>query len=265
MAITTQDGLVAAVAAGQSTILHRTAQRTTVAGGWYQTLDLAGNPGAGVLAGTSTAAGVVPTDATAGCPTINAFTGANTGYLSAIDFGGNVAGRLRLCDMLFKAGAYNFNSNVTLASQPSYSGRLPGSDYKGTEIWIECVTAFTGNLTVTITYTNQDGTTGKSTSLATGTALTVGRMMQVPLASGDTGVQKIESVVGSVASAGTFNVLVLRPLWTGRVNIGASGGTHGPDLTDLPVVFTDSALITQLCMDSTTSMAFELNFGIVNG
>lgn len=265
MTITTQDGLVAAVASGQSIVIGRSGARTTIAAAWFQTFDLAGNPGAGVLAGTSTAAGVVPTDGTSGCPPINAFTGANTGYISAIDFGMNVGGRLRIVDMLFKAGAYNFNSNVTLSAQPSYSGRIPGSDYKGTEIWLECVTAFTGNLTATINYTNQDGTTGKSTSLAVGSALTVGRMMQVPLAAGDTGVQKIESVVGSVASAGTFNVLVLRPLWMARVAAVCAGGTHGPDQTDLPIVFDTSALIVQGAMDSTAMGAFEINLGVVNG
>jgi hypothetical protein len=251
VAITTQDGLVAAQASGQSILLNNTGARTTIAGAWF---------------GTSTAAGVLQTDGTVGCPPINAFTGGNTGYISAIDFGMNVAGRLRVVDMLWKAGAYSFNSNVTLASQPSYSGRVPGgTDFKGTEIWIEAVTAFTGNLTVTITYTNQDGTTGKSTSLATGTALTVGRMMQVPLAAGDTGVQKIESVVATVATVGTFNVLVIRPLWSGRVAQNNGGNTHGPDLTDMPVVFDTSALKAQANMDSTAMGIFEINLGIVNG
>ncbi len=266
MAITTQDGLVAAMASGQSLVLNRVGTRTTIAGAWFEAFDLAGNPGAGVLAGTSTAAGVVPTDATAGCPLINAFTGANTGYLSGIDFGANVASRLRICDMLFKAGAYAFNAAVTLAAQPSYSSRAPGADYKGTEIWIEAVTAFTGSPTVTITYTNQDGTTGKSTgAFATGAALTVGRMMQVPLASGDTGVQKIESVTATVATVGTFNVLVLRPIWMGRVTNTGGGSTHGPDQTDMPILFADSALISMVSSDSTAMPIFETNFGIING
>src|SRR5436309_421354 len=98
MAITSQDLLVAAVAAGQSVVINKTPTRNAVVGGWVTQFDSPGNPGAGTLAGTSTAAGVVPTDATAGCPPINAFTGANTGYISAIDFGSSVAGRARLCD-----------------------------------------------------------------------------------------------------------------------------------------------------------------------
>lgn len=265
MAISTQDGLVAGMAAGQGVLFNK-ASRTTVANAWFSVFDLAGNPGAGTLAGSSTAAGVVPTDATAGCPPINAFGGGATGYLSAVDFGNTVASRLRLCDMLFKAGAYSFNSNVTLASQPSYSGRVPGADFKGTEIWVETVTAFTGNLSIAVTYTNQDGTTGRTTgTVATGTAPTVGRMIQLPLQAGDSGVQKIESVVATVASVGTFNILVLRPLWMGRVRSPNDGSSHGPDVTDLPVLFTDSALFLQVAADSTASGVSDLNLGVING
>ena len=92
MAISTFDGFIAS--AKQYLSMMKTASRTTVATGWFSLFDLAGNPGAGVLAGTSTAAGVVPTDATAGCPIINAFGASAVGYLAQVDFGGSVAARL---------------------------------------------------------------------------------------------------------------------------------------------------------------------------
>lgn len=85
MAITTFDGLIAS--AKQLAIWKKTAARTTVATGWFTMLDIAGVPGAGTLAGTSTAAGVVPTDATAGFPTVDAFGGGATGYLARVEFG----------------------------------------------------------------------------------------------------------------------------------------------------------------------------------
>lgn len=266
MALTTRDGLVAALAGGQDVQWMKSTARTTVAGIWFSLFDVAGNPGAGTLAGTSTAAGVVPTDATAGCPVINAFSGANTGYIGPIDFGSTVACRLRLFDMLFKAGAYAFNANTTLASQPSYSSRVPGGDYKGTQIWLETVTAFTGNQSIAVTYTNQDGTTGRTTgTIATGVAPTIGRMLQLPLQAGDTGVQKIESVTSTVATVGTFNVLVLRPLWTGRVRSVNDGDTHSPDETKLPVVFADSALFVAVATDSTSSGVPEMTIAVING
>jgi hypothetical protein len=268
MAITNQDGLVAAMATGQSVAINKTATRSgLIAAAWSSTIDLAGNPGAGVLAGTNTANGVVPNDATAGCPPINSFTGANVGYIATANMGSSIAARYRLCDMLFKAGAYAFNANVTLASQPSYSARIPGGDYKGTELWLECVTAFGGgNLSIAVTYTNQDGTTGRTTgTVALGTAPTLARMMQIPLASGDTGLRTIESVTATGVTSGTFNLLVLRPLWSGRAVSTNYAVVQGPDQTDLPIVYDTSALIVQVATDGTTSGVTEMRFGIVNG
>jgi hypothetical protein len=78
MAISTLDGYIAS--AKQRIPLIKTASRTSVANIPFSVFDLAGNPGAGTLAGTSTAAGVVPTDATAGCPIINAYGSGTVSY-----------------------------------------------------------------------------------------------------------------------------------------------------------------------------------------
>jgi hypothetical protein len=267
MAISSQDQLVDALCnRNQLLVITRgsSTPRTTIAGAWFQSLDLTGMPGSGTLAGTSVTAGVVPTDATAGCPTINAFSGSNTGYVSAIDCGCTATVRFLLADMLFKAGPYNFNSSQALSGQPSYLGRMPGGDATGSQIWIECVTAFTGNLTVTITYTNQSGTGSRTATLATGTALTVGRMMQVPLQAGDTGVQKIESVVGSVATVGTFNVLVIRTLRQMRIGQSNDGAIVGPDQL-MHQIFSDSALFVLTAYDGVAVGAWEMLVNVING
>jgi len=274
MAIASQDGLVAALAGGQDVVFNK-ASRTTVAFGWFSTFDLTGQPGAGTLAGSSTAAGVVPTDATAGCPPINAFSGANSGYIGGLAFASTVACRLRLSDMVFKAGAYGFGAGTTtLSAQPSYAARMPGGDYKSTEIWIEVSTAFvTGTAwQVQVTYTNQDGTAGKSTVILPATTaanLTLGRMYKLDLAAGDTGVQKIESVIvtngGTAMTAGAFNVLVLRKLFDVRVPLAGFGDNYGPEKTLLKDVFTDSALIVQIAADSTASGVPDLLVTVING
>lgn len=274
MAITTLDGLIAA--SKQYVPFVKTPGRTTVAAGWFTTFDLAGNPGAGTLAGSSTAAGVVPDNTTAGVPSINAFGGGNTGYLAQVDFANTVASRIKLFDILFKAGAYGFASGTTsLSSQPSYSARIPGgTDYTGLQIWIEVSTAFaTGTAwTVQVTYTNQAGTTGRTTvALATmaAAALTLGRMYQLPLQAGDTGVQKIESVVvtngGTAMTAGNFNVLVLRPLWSGRVPVANSGDVHDLTKTGMVQVFASSAIMCAVAADSTALGVPELELVLANG
>lgn len=264
MAITTLDGYIAG--AKQLVPYTKTGGRTTVANGWFSLFDVAGNPGAGTLAGSSTGAGVVPTDATAGTPTINAFAGGATGYLSKVQFGSTVACRIAVFDLLFKAGAYAFNANTALASQPSYSGRLPGTDYKGTQIWAEQVTAATGNQTWNVTYTDQDGNTGNTTgAVGIGAAPTVGRCWQLPLAAGDTGVQQITNVAGGTGSAGTANILVLRPLWYGRVRSANDGDVNDLLRTGMPEVYADSALFVLVAADSTAAGVPDLTLEIVSG
>ncbi len=264
MTIATLDQLIAA--ASQRVGIIKTASMTTVAAIPFTPFAQAGNPGAGTLAGSSTAAGVVPTDADAGFPTINAFGGGNTGYINKIEFGSTVACRLALFDLLWKGGAYTFNANQAV-SPPSFSSRvIGGTDYTNTELWFEQVTAATGIQSVNVTYTNQAGATGKTTgAVSQGTAGIVGRMTPMPLAAGDTGVQAVTNVAGSVASAGTFNVLVMRRLWTGRVRVANDGDIHDVLKTGMPQIFDNSALYLVVQADSTASGVPEVVCEIVNG
>lgn len=263
MSITSFDQYLAA--ARQNVEWTKTTTRTTIAAQWFSLFDIAGAPGAGTLAGTSTANGVVPTDATAGCPVINAFGGGATGYITRIRHGNSVACRIRLYDLLFKAGAYAFNANTALTSQPSYSGRLPGTDYKGLEIWAETVTAATGNQTWNVTYTNQDGTGSRTTgAVGIGAAPTLGRCWQLPLQSGDSGVQLISNVTGGTGSAGTANILVLRPLGEFRISVANGGDIVNLLNSGMQQIFADSALFVLIAADSTSSGAPSLTIEIAN-
>jgi hypothetical protein len=263
MAITSLDQLIAAPKQALSYL--KTGNRTTIAAIPFSIFDVTGSP-VGSLSVGNTANGIVPTDAIAGYPAINAFAGGATGYLSEVTFGSSVASRIALFDCLFSAGSYAFNASTVLTSQPSYAARLPATDYKGLEIWIETATAFTGNLSITVTYTNQDGVTGRTTgAFAPGLAPTIGRMFLMPLQLGDTGVQKIESVVSTTATVGTFNIHVMRRLWQGRVRIANDGDAHDFLKTGMPQVYADSALRVVAYADSTSSGAIELQFEIANG
>lgn len=265
MAITTLDGIIAA--SKQRLQYVKTASRTSIAATYFSLFDLAGSPGAGTLAIGNTANGVVPTDATAGYQAVDSFGGGNTGYIASVEFSNTVASRLILADTLFSAGAYAFNAATSLTTQPSYTGRLPGTtDYNNTEIWIEAVTAFTGNLSVAVTYTNQAGTTARTTgTVATGVAPTLGRMIQLPLQAGDIGVRTIESVTATVATVGTFNVHVLRRLWQGRVAVANSGDIHDFLKTGMVQIFDTSALRLIVAADSTATGIPEAYINIING
>jgi hypothetical protein len=248
MALTTLDGYIGS--SKQRVTWMKTGTRTLVGALPYTTFDIAGSPGAGTLAIGNTANGVVPTDATAGYPSIGTFSG-NQGYISKVEFGSSVPCCLDLYDRVFACGAYAIASDTTLASIPSYSGRIP-TNYSGLQLWIEGVAVSTGIPNVQINYLDQDGNAGDTGVVATVSNLPVGRMFQMPLAAGDNGIQGITRVRISVSTGtGTINVMVLRPLWFGRVRTANDGDVHDLLKTGFPRIYEDSALYMALSADST--------------
>jgi hypothetical protein len=264
MVISTFDGLIGS--AKQYITMVKTASRTSVAAQWTSVYGLAGNPGAGVLAGTSTTTGIVPTDATSEHPTINAFGGGAAGYLAQVEFGGSTGCRIRLHDLLWKGGAYAFNAAISGQTPASFSSRVPGgTDFTDTQIWYEQVTAGTGVPSVNVSYNDQAGAASTTGVTALPAAMIVGRCFQLPLAAGDTGVQGITGVTATVATVGTFNLLVTRPIWTGRCKIANDGDMHGPDKTLLAPIYADSALMMMVAPDATATGFPELELVIANG
>jgi len=226
-------------------------------------------PVAGSYAVGNTTSGVVPTDQTLGAYPIGSFGGAARGFLTQVLFsagfisGNSWGGFFCFFDRLWHAGAFNFNDNITLSAQPSFSSRVPRGDFSGLQIWIEAVVnTWAGVPTFTINYTDQDGNTGHTTGPfqwigPSGTTVPVQtQCLQVPLQAGDTGVQKIESVACSVSTAGTFNVIIARPLWRGFIipwNVSSNASQtynsdakteyrHWLDRTGMPELFANSCL-----------------------
>lgn len=270
MAITSGDTYIAS--AKQIIPFTKTSSVTTTTTNRFTTFGVAGNPGAGTRAMTTALTGAVPTDSDTGYPTINAFGGGATGYLTRVQFNNSVVTRMEIWDKLFGINITPLTAltTFTLASQASYSGRVPGgTNYAGLRLFLEITTASTGAtaLTVTVTYTNQAGATGRTTGAVTLGNLTADRWLEMPLQAGDSGIQKIETVVlgGTVATAGAFNVIVCRPLWSNRVGIANGSGLDGIDRTGMPQVFDTSALVITTIADSTSSGVPDFNIEIANG
>ena len=264
MAITTLDGLIAA--AKQRIIINKTQNQVSVAVAPTSMFDRVGNPSSGVLAGTSTTTGVVPTDATTGCPIVNAFGGGNTGYISRLEFTGTVACRVQLYDMLWKAGAYAFNVSTSGNTPTSFSSRIPGgTNYSGLELWYEQVTAGTLVQNVNVTYLDENAVSSTTGTIAAPAAMAVSRMFQLPLAAGDIGIQGVTGVVGTVASAGTFNLLILRPLGEARLRVPNDSVVQDALATGMPIVYADSAFIMVVTADSTSTGLAEVSIDVANG
>jgi len=94
-------------------------------------------------------------------------------------------------------------------------------------------------------------------------------MYPLALQAGDSGVQSIQSVAvtnGATAmTAGAFNVLVIRPLWSGRVPLANFGDLHDYLRVGMPRVFETSCLCMAVNADSTSSGLPEIALTIANG
>jgi hypothetical protein len=267
MAIGTADGWFAA--ARQKILLQKTSSATAVAANPLSLWGIAGNPGAGTMSAGNTANGVVFTDATAGSPLIRAFGGGATGYLAALRYRNSVIGGGVLYDRLFGVGAITLTAGTTtLTAQPAYTSRLPGgNDYGNLEILLEFTTVNNAAATtVAVTYTNEAGTTGRSTG-ASGSLLSfaVNRVVAMPLQAGDKGVQKIESVIVTTTGTGAINVIVARRLAAFDIRIINGLDAQGWDLVNAPQVWEDSCLWLVGQPDSTATGVPTLDLDIING
>lgn len=201
----------------------------------------------------NTASGIVPTNTTTPTGLLNdfrSFTGTD-GFITGAELICSVNGfqqSVLLCDRLWTAGAYAGNSGLTtLSGQPSFAGRLPGGSYVGTQLYVERFALNSGaNTTLTITYTNQDGVAGRTISAYVAVlGYSLPACYQIPLAAGDSGIRKVESVTAS-GSSDTFNLLIARPLFNlpcaQSVNTGSGVGTvrFGMEQLGMPRIYPTS-------------------------
>jgi hypothetical protein len=93
-------------------------------------------------------------------------------------------------------------------------------------------------------------------------------MCRIPLASGDSGIYGTAGIVrvrGTVASGGTFNISVMRPLWAGRVPIAGYVGIDDFLKTGLPQIYATSCLWAVLETDSTAVGLPYINIQVADG
>jgi hypothetical protein len=267
MAITTIDGLVAALAAAQRLIVQK-ASITTVAAFYYSLWGAAGAPGAGSLSIGNTTSGVIPTDATAGAPVVNAFTGSNTGYLLSFDASMAQAGVISLYDRLWHAGSFVCTSltTLTLSSQPALV-RVPGSDYSQLELWLE-VNAASGATATTISVSYQDGSNATQTATLDSnvSSIPTSRMLPFRLANA-TGIQRVNSAtIGGATGTCTFNLVIQRNVVDHTV-VSANIGRPKKNAFDtgMPQLYADSCLALMVFATTTSSGVLFAEGAIGNG
>lgn len=212
MALLTIDQVIAALAGARRLRFFKEAATAKGSGFWHSLWKTAGSPAAGATPASGN--GAIPTDATTGA---HAFANPSAGqksYLEKLVAAATAVGIVQIYDRLWANSGLS-GTSVALQSftQPALARHTDG---EGNEIWLEVYTALgaTGT-TFTVKYTNQDGTTARTATLAySGGAPVAGQLIgPFPLQDGDTGVRKIESVQLSISTgtAGDFGAVLLHP------------------------------------------------------
>jgi len=216
-----------------------------------------GSPGAGSAPG----AVAIPTNATAGALPFISAGGARESWLTQVWAAINVSGTLILYDRLLHQG--NLSGTVTTAQ--TVGGTLTrNTGGVGNLAFIEIYTNIgTTSRTVTMNYTNQAGTSSR-----TSTAVQIGatgflestRMLTLPLQTGDTGIREIASITlsASTGTAGAIGVTIGDPIAYIGVGLGGSCGWRDfvTGMPGIPRIESDACL--SLMFIPTTSTVPDL-------
>jgi hypothetical protein len=254
MAVTTMDGLVAAIAAGQSVQTLETSI-TTVASSFFSLWTAPGNPGAGAT--PASGAGAAPTNATAGAIPFTNPGGSNTAYLAKLGAYASQIETLLLVDRLVHtAGLSGTVITAQTVSSTAITRNYPGGTANANGLWIEVYGALgaTG-ATATVIYTNQAGATTQSGTATIPASAKVGALYPVSLASGDYGVRAVTSVQLSISTgtAGSFGVTLTWSLASIVVMLAGTGQALDYAGLGLPVVQSGACLGYYVLCNATAS------------
>lgn len=156
-------------------------------------------------------------------------------------------------DTLADYGAYNFNENYTTVNPPTIpTARLQNGSFVGTELWLRGHSVFTGSLTIAYSYLNQDGVL-KNSSFNTGSTIGVGASIRLPLDSGDTGIQKLISLQGSVATVGIFSLFIAQHITEIIFESRLKSNIECNFLNTSPIWLSDQSAITMLIISASNS------------
>lgn len=262
MAVSTLDGLVAALTAGESLAFSKSAFTSEGAGTFHSLWAVPGYPGAGAAAGSVN--GVIPTDATAGAFPFTNAAGALNNYLGYISAASATACTLILYDRLWHNSALVGNVTTTQTfTQPALTRYTTGV---GVELWGEIYSAIgaTG-ATLTCTYTDQDGNTGNAaTYVHPANAEAVGQMFPFVLASGDSGVRLVADADWSVSTgtAGNFGLTLMKRLLTIPLQTANVASVYDAFSSGLREIQDDACLAFMVQCSTTAQGAINGDFTI---
>lgn len=217
-----------------------------------------GQPGAGVAPTTA----AIPGQATAGgLKQVNPQAGKEKFCYSSWATG-LVPGTLILYDRLFHQG--NLSGTVTTPQNVQTSTPTPAltryTNGNGNMAFAEIYTQIgTTATTISMTYTNENGTSSSSPAVVFGSTgfREATRAVLLPLASGTVGIQAVQTVTvtATTGTAGAFGITIAHPL--AYIGIGQAGGAGWRDFTTglpgIPAILSDACLALLWVPNTTTA------------
>jgi hypothetical protein len=178
----------------------------------------------------------VPTRSTTGAIPFTAPGGDRQKWLLSAGITPLSAGLYLLYDRLFHVGGFTsaVSGDHTIQGDPPSPALTRNTGGTGNFAFYEIHTILgTTGRNLTMTYTNQNGTSGKTATINIGATgfREVTRAQQIPLAAGDTGIRAIEKINldASTGSAGNFSIVIGRPIaW---IPVGGAGSPGWRDWT----------------------------------
>jgi hypothetical protein len=195
--------------------------------------------------------GAIPTKSTQGGLSFTAPTGGRDKYSIGAAITSSTAGVYLLYDRLFHEGGLSGISTAaqTVQGSPASPALTRYTGGTGNIAFYEIYTIIgTTSRTLTMTYTNQTGTSGRTSTINIGGTgfREVTRMQRIPLAAGDSGIQSIQTVQLDVSTGtlGNFGITIAQPLAWIPVNVAGTMGwrDYTTGLPGIPVIDPDACL-----------------------
>ncbi len=259
MAITTVDGALAGMRFPRP--FMKTGNTMPTAGGFraYTPWYVGGSPGVGA----TPAAGLNGAALTASVAGMieRANPSSGNAHVARWSIAVSQAGVIMLIDRMWANSGLSVTSivaqNLTPAALPArdIAASTNGDGVMAAIEW--SATGGAGTPTVTLSYTNQSGTSGRTATLTGITAPVTGTFEFFTLQGGDTGIQSVQSVTQSATrTSGTMHLILFRLISTIEINLANTSNALDPLTGSLPRIYNDSVLQVLFVNTSTSAATF---------
>lgn len=255
MAITTYDQVIAGFQTPKATIKTGVTMAAVGSLRGYTTWYVNGNPG-GASANSAGVNGQAVSGSVAGAiPRTNPGGGQNA-YIGSVTINSSTSGVMWIVDRLWQNSGLSVTSTTLQSITPA---AIPSRDVNGSNLGHQVMCGIewsgaggAGTPTVTLTYTDQDGNTGVTTSLSAVATPPIGTVEIFPLAAADTGIREITGIQQSATrTSGVMHLILFRVI--AQIPVAANTGTSIDAFAmGLPRIY-DNSVLQQIWIPGATT------------